>query len=142
MLKKTISYTDYDGIKREEDFYFNLSKAELTEMEMVTEGGLQKKIERITKSRNGKEIIDLFKDIILRSYGEKSDDGRRFIKSKELSEAFSQTEAYTELFMELATDADAAGAFINGIIPAELAEQAQKEAAKAGLSVVESGSNS
>ncbi len=137
MLKKTITYTDYDGVKREEDFYFNLSKAELTEMEMITEGGLQKKIDRITKSRNGKEIIDLFKDIILRSYGEKSDDGRRFIKNKELAEAFSQTEAYTELFMELATDADAAGAFINGIIPAEIAEQVQKEAAKAGLSVVE-----
>lgn len=142
MLKKTITYTDYDGVKREEDFYFNLSKAELTEMEMVTEGGLQKKIDRITKSRNGKEIIDLFKDIILRSYGEKSDDGRRFIKNKELAEAFSQTEAYTELFMELATDADAAGAFINGIIPAEIAEQVQKEAAKAGLSVVEDNTNS
>ena len=137
MLKKTISYTDYDGVKREEDFYFNLSKAELTEMEMSTEGGLQKKIEKITKSQNGKEIIDLFKDIILRSYGEKSYDGRRFIKSKEISEAFSQTEAYTELFMELATDADAAGIFINGIIPADLVEQAKEEIAKANLSVVD-----
>lgn len=136
MLKKTISYTDYDGVKREEDFYFNLSRVELTEMEMGTEGGLQKKIEKITKSQSGKEIIDLFKDIILRSYGEKSDDGRRFIKSKELSDAFSQTEAYTELFMELATDADAAGAFINGIIPAELAEEVKKEANKTNLSVV------
>ena len=136
MLKKTISYTDYDGVKREEDFYFNLSRVELTEMEMGTEGGLQKKIEKITKSQSGKEIIDLFKDIILRSYGEKSDDGRRFIKSKELSDAFSQTEAYTELFMELATDADAAGAFINGIIPAELAEEVKKEANKTNISVV------
>lgn len=131
MLKETITYTDYDGVKREEDYYFNLSKVELTEMEMSTEGGLNKKIERITKSQDGKEIIELFKYIILKSYGVKSDDGKRFIKSQELTDAFSQTEAYVELFMKLATDADAAGRFIAGIIPADLAEQVKAEEAKA-----------
>ena len=65
-----------------------------------------------------KGLIDLFKDLILRSYGEKSADGRRFIKSKELSTAFSQTEAYSELFMELVTDAEKAAEFVNGITPA------------------------
>lgn len=117
MLKKTISYTDYDGVERTEDFFFNLSKAEVAEMELGTTGGMQKLIERILNTQDTKGLIDLFKDLILRSYGEKSADGRRFVKSKELSTAFSQTEAYSELFMELATDADKAAEFVNGITP-------------------------
>ncbi len=117
MLKKTIIYTDYDGNKRTEDFYFNLSKAEVAEMEMSAEGGLTKTLEKIVAEQDGKRIIEMFKDLILKAYGEKSLDGKRFIKSKELSEAFSQTEAYSELFMELATNAEASAAFVNGIIP-------------------------
>lgn len=117
MLKKTITYTDYDGNKRTEDFYFNLSKAEVAEMEMSTEGGLTKTLEKIVAEQDGKRIIEMFKDLILKAYGEKSLDGKRFIKSKELSEAFSQTEAYSELFMELAMNAEASAAFVNGIIP-------------------------
>jgi len=117
MLKKTITYTDYDGNKRTEDFYFNLSKAEVAEMEMSAEGGLTKTLEKIVAEQDGKRIIEMFKDLILKAYGEKSLDGKRFIKSKELSEAFSQTEAYSELFMELATNAEASAAFVNGIIP-------------------------
>lgn len=117
MLKKTIKYTDYDGNEREETFYFNLSKAEVAEMELSVDGGLVKQIEKIVEEQDGKGIIEMFKDIILRSYGEKSPDGKRFIKSKELRDAFSQTEAYSELFMELATDAEAAAAFVNGIVP-------------------------
>lgn len=117
MLKKTIKYVDYDGNEREEDFYFNLSKAEIAEMEMSTNGGLDKMINRIIAERDNKRIIELFKDLVLRSYGKKSDDGRRFIKNQELRDDFAQTEAYSELFMELATDADAAAAFVNGIIP-------------------------
>lgn len=117
MLKKTIAYTDYDGNSRKEDFYFNLTKAEVAEMEMSIEGGLVKQIEKIVADQDGKRIIDLFKNIILTAYGEKSPDGKRFVKTKELRESFSQTEAYSELFIELATNADAAAAFVNGIVP-------------------------
>lgn len=126
MLKKTITFTDYDGNERTEDFYFNLSKAEILEMNLATEGGLEKKVAKITATQDTKKIVELFKTIILDSYGEKSDDGKRFIKSQELKDAFSQTEAYSELFMELATNDKAAAEFINGIIPAKLAEEAQK----------------
>lgn len=117
MLKKTIKYVDFDNNERTEDFYFNLTKAEVTEMEMSTEGGLVKMIEKIVATQDAKRIIEIFKDLILRSYGEKSPDGRRFVKSQELRDAFSQTEAYSELFMELATNAEKAAAFVNGIVP-------------------------
>lgn len=120
MLKKTIKYTDFNGTEREEDFYFNLSKAEIMEMEMSTAGGFAEMLQNIVKAQDGPTIMKVFKDIILKAYGVKSPDGKRFIKSEELSTEFSQTEAYSVLFMELATDADAAGAFINGIIPADI----------------------
>lgn len=118
MLKKTITYTDYDGNSRTEDFYFNLSKAEVTEMELSADGGLSKMLEKIVASQDNKRIMEIFKDIIIKAYGEKSPDGKRFIKNDALREAFTQTEAYSELFMELATNAEAASAFINGIVPA------------------------
>ena len=117
MLKKVIKYTDFDGNVREEAFYFNMTKAEVAELEMSTTGGLSQWIEKIVAAQDGKEIITLFKEFILKSYGEKSPDGKRFIKSKELTEAFSQTEAYSQLFMELATNAEAAAAFVNAIVP-------------------------
>lgn len=117
MLKKSITYTDYNGETRTEDFYFNLTKAELAEMELSSDGGMQAYIEKIVNTHNNKELVQLFKDLILKSYGEKSLDGRRFIKNDELRDAFSQTEAYSELFMELASNADAASAFVNGIVP-------------------------
>lgn len=120
MLKKTVTYVDYNGVERTEDFYFNLSKAEVTEMELSVEGGFSKMLEEIVKSNDNVRIIELFKEMVLKAYGEKSADGRRFIKSKELSEAFSQTEAYSEIFMELAMDEKAAAAFVNGIMPANL----------------------
>lgn len=118
MLKKTITYTDYNGTERTEDFYFNLTKAELMEMQLSKNGGLDVSIRKIVDSQDAPGIIKIFKDLILKAYGEKSDDGKRFMKSKEISDAFSQTEAYSQLFMELATDADAASKFINGIVPA------------------------
>lgn len=127
MLKKTIKYFDYNDEPREEDFYFNLSKAELAEMELSTTGGLDETIRRISSTKDTPKLVQLFKDIILRSYGEKSPDGKRFIKSEELSTAFSQTEAYTELFMELATNADSAAAFIKGIIPSDMRKQIASE---------------
>lgn len=117
MLKKKITYTDYNGTERTEDFYFNLTKAEIMEMELGTNGGLVEMIQRIVDAQDAPSIIKVFKDVILKSYGEKSPDGKRFIKSKEISDAFSQTEAYSQLFMELATDADAAAEFVNGIVP-------------------------
>lgn len=126
MLKKTITYTDYNGTERKEDFYFNLSKAEVMEMEMSTSGGLAQMINKIIETQDSPAIIKIFKDLILKAYGEKSPDGKRFIKSHELSEAFAQTEAYSNLFMELATDADAAAKFVNGITPVEIpADQVQ-----------------
>ena len=123
MLKKTITYVDYNGTERTEDFYFNLSKAEIMEMEMGTTGGLAEMITKIVAAQDAPAIIKIFKDLILKSYGEKSADGKRFIKSDEISTAFTQTEAYSELFMELATDAEAAAAFVNGIIPADMAKE-------------------
>lgn len=119
MLKKVIKYTDYNGTVREEPFYFNLTQAEVTELEVSVEGGLVEMINRIVAAQNGRQIIDTFKDIILKAYGEKSPDGRRFIKNQEVRDAFAQTEAYSQLFMELATNAQAASEFVNGIIPAK-----------------------
>ena len=126
MLKKTIEYTDYNGTKRSEDFYFNLSKAEVMEMELSTTGGLAETIQRIVNAQDHPAIIKIFKDLVLKAYGEKSADGKRFIKSEEISTAFSQTEAYSILFMELATDADAASKFVNGIVPADMSQQNNK----------------
>lgn len=118
MVTKTITYVDYNGTERTEDFYFNLTKAEAIEWEMSKAGGLAELIKKVVAAQDMPTLISLFKELILKSYGEKSLDGKRFIKSKEISEAFSQTEAYSQLFMELATDADKAAAFVNGIVPA------------------------
>lgn len=117
MLKKTIKYTDYDGNEREEDFYFNLNKAEITEMELSKQGGLSEYIKRIVAAQDAPSLIELFKELICKSYGEKSLDGKRFVKSKELTEEFTQTEAYAELFVELASNAEEATKFVNGIMP-------------------------
>ena len=133
MLKKTITYTDYNGTERTENHYFNLSKAELTEMELSTTGGFAELIQNIIDAQDGPAIMKIFKDIILKAYGEKSPDGKRFIKSDELSTAFSQTEAYSELFMELVTDAEKASEFINAIIPADIAAEAAKPAKASGI---------
>lgn len=123
MLRKEITYTDYNGVERTEPFYFNLNQAELTEMELGISGGLSEMINRIVTEKDLPKIIKIFKELILKSYGEKSADGKRFVKSDAISEAFSQTEAYSKLFMELATDDGAAAAFVNGIIPSDIARQ-------------------
>ena len=117
MLKKTIKYTDYDGNEREEHFYFNLNKAEVTEMELSKQGGLSEYIKRIVAAQDAPSLVELFKELICKSYGEKSLDGKRFVKSKELTEEFTQTEAYAELFVELASNAEEATKFVNGIMP-------------------------
>lgn len=123
MLAKKIKYNDYNGVEREETFLFNLSEAELMEMEMGTTGGLAEMIKRIVNTQDAPSIIKIFKEIILKAYGEKSADGKRFIKiddnGKQLSLNFAQTEAYSKLFMELATDQEAAANFIKGIVPVD-----------------------
>lgn len=127
MLKKTIKYTDFDGNEREETFYFNMTKAECMEMELSTNGGLEKMIRSVIESRDSKTIVEIFKDLILKAYGEKSPDGKHFYKSPEISAKFASTEAYSELFMELSSDADAASKFFNGIIP-QVPEDAKRAA--------------
>lgn len=129
MFKETVTYTDYNGVERTEDFYFNLTEAELTEMKYSVNGGLDAYAEKIMQSRDEREIVKIFKELLLKAYGEKSLDGRRFIKSDELRESFSQTEAFSQLFMKYATDEEAAAAFYNGIIPAGMRENAQKKIA-------------
>lgn len=126
MLKLTRTYTDYNGVERTENFYFNLSKAEIAEMELSTSGGFAEYMQRIVDAKDAPAIIKAFKEVILKAYGEKSDDGKYFRKSAELSEAFSQTEAYSDLFMDLATNAEEASKFINGILPADSLAAANK----------------
>lgn len=130
MLKKTIAYTDYNGNERKEDFYFNLNKAEIAEMELEVKGGMSAMLQEITAAQDTPSLIKVFKNLILKSYGKKSPDGVRFIKSQELRDEFEQSEAYSELFMELATNADAASEFVNGIIPQSVAAEAKKLEAK------------
>lgn len=117
MLKKTITYTDFNGTERTEDFYFNLTKAEVVEMEMGVNGGYSEMIQRIVAAQDAPTIMKTFKEFIRKSYGVKSLDGVRFQKSEEISDAFMQSEAYSVLFMELCTDADAASRFIQAILP-------------------------
>ena len=120
MLKKIITYTDYNGVERTEPFYFNLSKAELMEMELGVTGGMTEMLDKIIAAKDAPSLMKTFKEMIMKSYGIKSDDGKRLIKSEELSIAFTQTEAYSVLFMELITDDKAAADFVNGIIPNEI----------------------
>lgn len=124
MYKRTITFTDYDGNERTEDFYFHLTEAEVTEMEMGIKGGLTKMMQKLVSTQDTGRIVEVFKELLLKAYGEKSPDGRRFMKSKEITDNFVQTEAYSMLFMELATDAKAAAEFFNGVIPQKRAENA------------------
>lgn len=117
MIKKTITYVDFDGNEREEEFYFNLTEAEVVELELGMTGGLSETLRKIIATSDTPSIIKYFKEIILKAYGEKSPDGKRFIKSEELSTAFAQTNAYSDLFMELAMDDKMASEFVNGILP-------------------------
>lgn len=120
MLKKTIKYVDFNDKPQEETFYFNLTEAEVTEMELSVKGGLAATLEKIVKEEDNELIISMFQGVILKAYGEKSEDGKRFVKNAKIREDFASTAAYSALFMELATDADAATVFINGVIPKNL----------------------
>lgn len=133
MIKKTITFNDLDGNKLTEDFWFHLSKAKILEMELSTTGGLEASMKELIKKRDGANIMSTFKDLILRSYGERSLDGKRFLQSKELSEAFEQTDAYSELFTELVTNDEAAAEFFNGILPQEVQDKVAEEKAAGNL---------
>lgn len=126
MLKRTITYTDYNGVERTEDFMFNLNKSELTTMEMSHEGGLQQRLKTMIDKKDAPEIMKMFRSLLRAAYGEKSEDGRRFMKSEEISTAFEQTEAYNIIFMELCTDAKKAAEFVQAILPEDLREAAAK----------------
>lgn len=127
MLIKTIQFTDYDGQNREETYYFNMNKAEVI-MWLTTSGEytLDKVLLRLAEEKNGKRIMETFEDLIHRSYGRKTLDGIGFEKSEELWKEFKQSEAYSELFVELVTDAKKAAAFVNGIIPSQMASEVSK----------------
>lgn len=124
MLKKTITFKDLDGNDVTEDFYFNLSKAELAELELSRQGGLTAYLATLTKdSTNGPEIIETFKTLITMTVGRRSEDGRRFIKNQEITDEFLQSDAYSEFFMELITDPDASETFARGIMPKDLMDK-------------------
>lgn len=130
MLKKTVKYTDFNDVERTEDFYFNLTKSELAEMEMSVTGGYTEWVRKILAANDVPTLANIFKDMVMRSYGIRSADGRSFMKLDEegrpLNRKFMQTAAFSEIYMELATDTDAAIAFMNGIVPKELADEVKK----------------
>ena len=121
MLKRQITYTDFDDREVTEVFYFNISKPELIDMEVQHEGGYVASIQRIIDANDPKRLVEEFKALILQAYGEKSEDGKKFRKSDALREEFAHHAAYQELWMELATDEKAASEFVLGVLPSDLA---------------------
>lgn len=130
MLKLPITYTNFNGEELTEDFYFNLTTAELAEMELGANGTFQEKLQSVIDSNDGQLIIDTFKDLVNRTYGEKSDDGKRFVKDKSLSAAFEFTAAYDIFFMRLVTDAGFAADFVNSVMPNDLSRQVKASQAE------------
>lgn len=126
MYKKVINYIDYDGNPRSEAFYFNLTKAEMVKMELRA-GGMQEMLQRIIEAEDSYRVAEVVEDIITKAYGEKSADGKRFIKSQEIVDSFKATDAYSELFMMLLRDNEEATAFIRGILPQDLREEIAKK---------------
>lgn len=141
MLKESIAYTDFNGEERTEEFYFNLTKAELVELETSMHDGLSEAIKRIVAEDNQENIVKIFKEIILKAYGVKSIDGRRFVKNQEIRDDFAASEPYSVLFMKLATDTEAATAFINGIVPTDLNKTATANAANGNVTPITTAPN-
>lgn len=131
MLKKTVTYVDYNDVERTEDFYFNLTEPELMEMELSADGGMAEMLKRIVNAKDTNSIMKIFKEIVRKSYGVKSDDGKRFIKNAEIQEEFVQSAAYSKIFMELATNDVAAADFVKGIMPKHISKQISDEDLKA-----------
>lgn len=126
MIKKTITYTDYDGMERTEDFWFNLSKTELTKLDAELPGGVLGVLRKIIDKKDRKALVDFIETLILRSYGEKTLDGKRFVKTPDMAEEFMQTPAYDELFMSILSDTDSQTSFINGVIPQSMAKEIEQ----------------
>lgn len=127
MFVKTVTYEDYNGVQRTEDFYFNLTKSELYEMELATKGSMSELLTRIIRAKEYSEISSVFKMLLMKAYGEKSPDGKHFMKSDQISENFTYTPAYDIIYCELLSDAEAAAAFANGIMPAEIVARMNTE---------------
>lgn len=123
MIKKTVTYKDYNGVERTESFYFHFTEAELMEMEMSAEGGFAERIQRIVDAKDQASLFRIIKNFVLDAYGVKSDDGKRHMKSEEIRRAFVETPAFSKIFMELAMDDKLAAEFVNGVIPADMAAQ-------------------
>ena len=126
MYKITEIYTDYDDNQRTEDFYFNYSEAELTDLQFSVSGGLAGMIDKIIKTNDMPKLVELFRELIQKAYGEKSNDGRRFMKSPELTKEFTETVAYSQIYMRLATDSKAAQEFINKVVPKSMKDKMQQ----------------
>lgn len=120
MIKKTITFEDLDGNVLVEDFYFHLSKADIAEMELSRKGGLTEYLNKIVAEEDGAKLVEMFKDLLTKTVGKRSEDGRRFIKTQEITDEFVQSDAYSEMFIELATNAEQASAFVNGIVPSSM----------------------
>lgn len=136
MIKKPITYTDFNGVERTEDFYFHMSKAELFKLEVTAEGNsLHEYLQKVVAANSGKKIMEVFELILESAYGVRSEDGKRFMKSEEIFKDFKETNAYSEFFFELVTDAEKAAEFISGLIPSDIREKVSPEdilAAKGG----------
>lgn len=130
MIKKTVTYTDYNGTERTETFYFHFTHAEILDMEMSVEGGFAERVQRIIDAKDQTSLLKLIKTFVLDAYGVKSDDGRRFIKSNEVKEAFVECPAYSEIYMELLTDDAVAAEFVNKVIPDDMKDRLAKLVAK------------
>lgn len=135
MLKKTVTYTDYNGVTRTEDFYFNLTKAELADMQMSEKEGYDQKLKNIVEAKDNRAIYETFKYFVHMSYGEKSLDGKRFMKKDPITGAplyiaFTESEAYNVLFLELIQSDETMAAFINGIMPKDITDQLETQGVK------------
>lgn len=138
MRKETITYTDYNGTERTEDYYFNLTKTELTELEAGIDGGMGEALSKIINAQDVPEIMSAFKKIVLAAFGIKSPDGRRIEKSEKISKEFTETPAYDILFQRLflSGDENAAADFINDIIPKVKDEAVKLSNTNGELSIV------
>ena len=133
MIKKTVTYTDYNGVVRTEPFYFHFTQAEILDMEMSTEGGFAERIQRIIDAKDQTSLLKVIKKFVLDAYGVKSEDGRRFIKSQEVKDAFVECPAYSEIYMELLTDDEVAAEFVNKVIPDDMQDRFAKMVAKSSV---------
>lgn len=136
MITKTITFEDFNGKELTEEFCFHLSEAAIIEMELSKKGGLTEFIKKIVAEEDGEKLVELFKNLLKKTVGKKSEDGRKFIQNEEITNDFIQTNAYSKLFVELATNAGQAAAFVNGIVPASMQEELKKQQSVADLPAV------